>query len=549
MKPARNKFWGILGFVFFFSTGEEAFAQNKKFVVYFKNKQGGNPFSISNPGAFLSSRAIQRRNQQSLPFDSTDLPVSPSYLNGLSQAGATVLYPLRWLNGAIVDCPASIIPSIEALPFVASSRALNSKVRSSVFKSKAKDGIQSLDYGLSENQNIMLGIDSMHAMGFQGQGKLIAVMDAGFLNVNNHVAFAHLFAQNKIMGTRDIVARDGDVYQDHWHGGAVLSNIAAKMPGQLYGGAFEASYFLIRTEDAATENEIECAYWVAGLELADSVGADIVNSSLGYTTFDTPSLDYTYSTLNGETSLASRAARMASSKGMVVVSSAGNEGSNNSWGGYISVPSDAENILTVGSVNESQNVSNFSGKGPTPDGRTKPDLVARGGSAIIANLFSNDGITSGSGTSFSAPILAGLVAGYWQAHPGLTAKQVMDNLKNTASNKDNPNNLIGWGIPSFIKAHILAGGKPVLNFPFEIKVYPNPVSGNEISIELMESSAAGPAGIELFDAKGRKIFSSVLRFEIDKNISKVPLGGISPGVYLMNMEMGGKKFSRKILLD
>jgi serine protease AprX len=548
-KPEKNKLLGAFALIFLLFSGNVAQAQNKKFVVYFKNKQGGNPFSISNPGAFLAPRSIQRRISQNLPIDSTDLPVTPSYLNGLNQAGASVLYPLRWLNGAIIDCPISALSNIEALPFVISSKPLNSKIRSSLLKKKNADGIQTLDYGISANQNVMLGMDSMHAMGFHGEGKLIAVMDAGFLNVNNHVAFAHLFAQNKIAGTRDLVDRDGDVYQDHWHGGAVLSNIGAKMPGQLYGGAFESSFYLIRTEDVASENEIECAYLVAGLELADSIGADIVNSSLGYTTFDTPSLDYNYNTLNGSTSLASKAAGMAASKGIVVVSSAGNEGSNNSWGGYISVPSDAENILTAGSVNEQQLYSSFSGKGPTADGRIKPDLVARGGSAIIANLFSNNGITSGNGTSFSAPIITGLVAGYWQAHPGLTALQVINNLKNTASNKENPNNLIGWGIPSFIKAHILAGGKPVLSFPFEIKIYPNPASGNEISIELIESSSSGPAEIALFDAQGKKVFQTSIRFELDKEISIVPLRGIASGVYLLNMEMGGKKFSRKILLN
>jgi hypothetical protein len=549
-KPEKNKILFLLGFIYL-AFSPLAFGQNKKFVVYFKDKKGGNPYSLSNPSAFLSPRAIQRRNTQNLALDSSDLPVSPAYLTGLSQAGATVLYPLRWLNGAIIDCPATSIPSIEALPFVIFSKALNSKIKNPSSKKWNKDGIQSilsLEYGLSENQNSMLGIDSMHAFGFHGEGKLIAVMDAGFQNVNNHVAFSHLFTANKILGVKDFVTGDGEVYTDHWHGAAVLSNMAAKMPGQLYGGAFEANYFLMRTEDAATENEIECAYWVAGLEMADSIGADVVNSSLGYTTFDTPSLDYNYNSLDGNTSLASRAAKLAAGKGMVVVTSAGNEGNNNSWGGWISVPADAENIITAGSVNDQLNYSTFSGKGPTADGRIKPDLVARGAATIVINAFSNDAITSSNGTSFSAPLISGLVAGYWQAHPSLTALQIIQNLKLSASNKTNPNNQIGWGVPSFVQAHILAGARPRMSFPFNINIYPNPNSLRELTIEFVESSVVGMAKVELWDAKGKKVASESLSYSQAQEKNQIKLDHLPVGMYHLILEIGGKTYKEKVFL-
>jgi len=524
-------------------------SQNKKFVVYFKDKAGSNPFSLSNPTQFLSSKSIQRRAQQNLLLDSTDLPVSPAYLDGIKQVGATVLNPLKWLNAAIIDCSPQILPTINTLPFVLSSSPLNTKIKTAGVKKERKDGTQSLDYGTSSNQNLMIGIDSMHAWGYHGEGMTIAVLDGGFLNVNTHTAFAHLFQNNKIIGVRDLVARDGTVYEDHWHGGAVLSNIAAYQPGSIIGGAYAASYFLIRTEDVDSEYEVECAYWAAGLELADSIGADLVNSSLGYTTFDSPGISYNYSNLDGSFSLATKTASMAASKGVLVLTSAGNEGNNGSWGGWISVPGDAQNILTVGSVEPNESFSNFSGKGPTADGRIKPDLVAQGGGATIANLFSASGITTNGGTSFSCPILCGMVAGFWQAHPELNASQVITLLKNSASNRDNPNNTIGWGIPGFIKAHILAGAKPVLSFPFDVHVFPNPNKGKVLNISLLESSTVGKADYRITDSKGSLVLEDSVYFDLVNTSRSINLPNVRSGIYFIQIEMGGKSFSRKIILD
>ena len=524
-------------------------AQNKKYAVFFDKKVSGNSFSLASPQEFLSTRSIQRRQAQGLLLDSSDLPVIPAYLTAVRNTGANVLYQLRWLNGAIVDCNESQYLAIQNLPFVEGTKPLNSRQTESPVKKKPKSGIQSLDYGSSLVQNNQLEMDSMHAWGYHGEGKLIAVMDAGFQNVNNHAAFTHLVQNQKIIGVRDLVARDGDVYQDHWHGGAVLSNIAAFMPGNLIGGAYGADFFLIRTEDAATENEIECAYWEAGLELADSAGADVVNSSLGYTTFDTPSLDYNYNTLNGQISIASRAASMAAGKGMVVVNSAGNEGNNSAWGGWISVPADAPDILTAGAIDNSGLQAGFSGKGPTPDGRIKPDLVAMGSGTVTADVFSNSGITLNNGTSFSAPVLSGLVAGFWQAHPELNARQVMAALKNSASNRNNPNNTIGWGIPGFIRAHVLTGAKPRLRFPFEILVFPNPSKGNDISLRLLTDKETSQMNYELVDARGRLVREGKFRLQPSENEIIIPVSGCKAGVYLLKINGTDGQMSRKIILN
>lgn len=497
----------------------------------------------------MSQRSIQRRLNQGLNFDSTDLPVIPDFLNGIRATGASVLYQMRWLNGAVLECSDAQFQAVLNLPFVLNGSPLNARLSGSPVRKIPKSGVQSLDYGQSAGQNEQLDLDSMHAWGFHGEGKLIAVMDAGFFNVNNHQAFTHLFQNQKLIGTRDLVARDSDVFQDHWHGGAVLSNIAAFMPGSIIGGAYASDFFLIRTEDAATENEIECAYWVVGLELADSIGADVVNSSLGYTTFDIPAMNYSYSTLNGETSIASKAASMAAYKGIIVVNSAGNEGNNSSWGGWISVPSDARNILTAGAVDINGSVTGFSGKGPTSDGRIKPDLVAMGSGTTIANLFSESGITTSNGTSFSAPVLSGLAAGFWQAHPELNAINVINLLKNSGTNKDTPNSSLGWGIPSFIRAHIFAGASPVLAFPLEIKVFPSPNHGSDIMLSLLAGNKPNQLNYQLFDSKGKSVLSGRILPEGNEGIFRISSSGLPSGVYLLEIDSNARRLRKKVILN
>lgn len=546
---ALNKWFVGLLILFCLAEVAAAQAQIRKYVVYFTDKQGGNPFSISQPQQFLTQRSIQRRINQNLPVDSTDLPVTPAYIQGVQNLGATIYYQLRWLNGVIIECSAAQQSAILGLPYVIDSRPLTSKQKGPIVKKATKNGIQSIDYGPSFEQNTMIGIDSMHSWGFHGEGMVIAVLDAGFLNVDGHAAFSHIFQNNRLLGVKDFFDRDGEVYGDNWHGGAVLSNIGGYLPGKIVGGAFNSSYYLLRTENEPSENEIECALWVAGLEYADSVGVDIVNTSLGYSTFDNASLNYNYSTLDGQTAIASRAAGMASSKGIVVVCSAGNEGNNTGWGKWITSPADADNILTVGSVNSLQVPSSFSGKGPTADGRKKPDVVAQGGNAIIANVNTTSDITTNSGTSFSAPIVCGLVAGFWQAHPQLTAIQVINYIKYSGSNANSPDNVVGWGVPNFVKAHILAGARPTLAYPFALNIFPNPNTGNQLTIEFLESNAVGIAKLRLVNTKGQTLVNQTLDFDLSHQSMTMDLGDLSTGVYFVHLEMGGKKFVRKVVLN
>ena len=259
----------------------------------------------------------------------------------------------------------------------------------------------------------MLKGDILHNRDLKGKGKLIAILDAGFSRVDEMIAFEELFAENRILGTKDFVQRNNNVFDEHTHGMMVLSTMGAENKGQIIGTSPEASFWLLRTEDVDSENLIEEYNWLCAAEFADSVGADIINSSLGYTTFDDAGQNHTYTDMDGRTAPVSIAATIAAQKGMIVVNSAGNSGSG-SWH-FIGAPADADSILSVGAVDENADFAWFSSYGPSFDGRVKPTVVAQGRNTIVAT--SNNGTLTGNGTSFSSPIVAGLSACLWEAHP------------------------------------------------------------------------------------------------------------------------------------
>jgi subtilisin family serine protease len=268
----------------------------------------------------------------------------------------------------------------------------------------------------------------MHDAGFYGQGMTICVLDAGFYNVDRHECFTHLFTNNQIKGTYDFVKNSvGNVYRENYHGAAVLSIMGGYLNGKLIGPAYGADYYLFRTEDAGSEKEIECANWVIGAERADSLGCDLINSSLGYNTFDLSEQDYSLSDLNGKNTFISRAANIAASTGMLVVNSAGNTGGTGApWFGKITMPSDADSVLTLGAVRLDGSLAGFSSRGPTATGHIKPDVVGPGAGVIVYDRNGISAVTAGSGTSYSSPIICGLAAGIWQAYPSLTAQELHD---------------------------------------------------------------------------------------------------------------------------
>ena len=419
-----------------------------KYRISLKDK-AATDYSLQKPEMYLSKKSIERRKRQGLEIDSTDLPVCKKYVDAIRKKGVHVLVTGKWDNFVTVSCNDSmLIAEIAGLPFVRSTErvwrgvAKRASERDSLINKPLRT--DSL-YGPAITQIKMSHADRLHEAGFKGQGMTIAVIDAGFHNVDKIEAMKNI----NILGTRDFVNPEADIYAESSHGMSVLSCMAMNQPNVMIGTAPEASYWLLRSEDEYSENLVEQDYWAAAIEFADSVGVDLVNTSLGYYSFDDPTKNYRYRDLNGHYALMSREAAKAADKGIVVVCSAGNSGSG-SWK-KITPPGDAENVITVGAVNKYGVLAPFSSVGNTADGRVKPDVVAVG---LGSDVMGTDGnLRHANGTSFSSPIMCGMVACLWQACPELTAKEIIELVRRSGDRADFPDNIYGDGIPDLWKAY------------------------------------------------------------------------------------------------
>jgi subtilisin family serine protease len=402
-----------------------------------------------------------------------------------------------------------------------------------------------LNYGQSYNQAEMIGAVCLHNSGYKGQGMVIAVIDAGFWGVDTMRIFDSLWANNRILGTRDFVTGDTMVFEDNTHGMMVLSCMGGYLDGQLVGTAPEASYWLLRSEEAATEYIVEEYFWAAAAEFADSVGADLINSSLGYTTFDDPAQNHTYQDMNGNIAPCSRAADFAASRGLLVCNSAGNSGSN-SWF-YIGAPADADSILAIGAVDASEQYASFSSRGPSSDGQVKPECAAQGQATIVANP-TNGGVMGGNGTSFASPVLCGAVACLWQAHPNLTNMDIREAVLLSSHLFFNPDTYMGFGIPDLCAANLTLDASPVANTENDVlyDVQPNPFTA-DFSFSYY-SLYNKEVTVRLTDITGRVVLeqtmqaagSSVNRFVINTN-------GIAEGVYTLSVISFDQVLSEKII--
>ncbi|MBX3164441.1 MAG: S8 family peptidase [Bacteroidetes bacterium] len=537
--------------VCFFASAISLSAQ-KKYWVNFTDKNG-TPYSVNMPWDFVSQACIYRHIKYNIPFHVSDLPVNPSYVAQVAAIPSVqVVYASKWLNGVVVSVPdVSVLTNINALNCVASTSVVN-RYKAVVPETNANTGFlqrpaetttaSGYQYGGSYAQNHQLGVDCLHEQGSRGLGITIAVLDNGFLNVDKVDVFDTLRAYGNIKGTYNVVHGGTDVYNSGSHGTMVLSCLAACKPGVAIGSAPMANYWLLQTEDNASEHIIEEYNWIRGAEFADSVGAMILTTSLGYIDFDNPAANHSFSTLDGKTAPMSIAATMAARKGIFVATAAGNEGNNLAWGRRIAVAADADSICSVGAVDSLGAYASFSGRGKTYDGRIKPDLVAVGWNAWICNEAGN--CFWGNGTSFATPILAGAVACFMSAHPfepEYNNIKILDTLKSLATKANNPDTLVGWGITNVCA--IPVGINKHSRNQIEFSVYPNPV--NSLVYVNVNSTHYKVNAVQLLNVLGEIIETKTPKISDTK--IELNTSGLSAGIYFIKVNTSAGVATKKII--
>ena len=504
-------------------------AQDHRFMVFFTDKNSS--FTLDEPLEFLSQRALDRRTNQNIALTEQDLPVSPLYIQGVEDLGVSVWYPSKWFNGVLIETDSSQLAAISGLAFVSSIEFVApgpltprmGRVRSSKYKgnSKASTRTQSSDF-----QNQLLGIDEMHQLGIRGQGMFIAVFDGGFSGVDTAPPFDHLQSNGQLKSTFDFVGNSTDVFRYSDHGTRALSVIAAQETGTFTGGAYEADYLLCVTEDVASEYRVEEYNWAFAAEMADSAGVDIINTSLGYNTFDDPSMNYTVDDLDGQTAIISQAATIAATKGMVLTVSAGNSG--NSFWQRITTPADAIDILAVGAITSDSSKASFSSIGPSADGRIKPEVSALGVGTAVINSGGN--LVFNNGTSFSAPQVASLVAGIWQNNANLDYLQVIELVKNSGNQALNPDEQLGYGIPNFTRAGQLILSTDDDDLQRKVSLFPNPVGDQ---LYLQSTQPLPQATLVMHTTTGQTVLENQLQGIPAQQQITIDLPALNPGIYLV----------------
>ncbi len=439
------------------------------YFIAFRDKSNSS-YSVRKPQEFLSEKALQRRAKFGIKTDETDLPVNDNYIRKVCNKKIRFKSASKWLNGILVVVDdTSLIGGIEKNTFVnyvlkvaqyerkQKNKEEEPKDEFDIFNDDATAGVQVTNplkiYGKSFDQIKMMQGIALHQKNYNGQGMMVAVLDAGFYNAHKLPWFRKLQKNSQILATKDFVDNDTYVFDGNAHGLQVLSCMAATDTGFYIGTAPKAQFLLLRSEDAETEQMVEEINWSVAAEYADSIGVDLITTSLGYNVLDDANHSHTTSQLDGMSSFVSRAAEYAFSKGILVVCSAGNEGQS-TWR-HIGFPADAMHALTVGAVDNKRVIADFSSQGPTADGRTKPDISAQGVLAAVQSPYG--GVSYENGTSFSAPITAGLVACLMQAHPKSLPQQINDAIKQSSDRAEISDTIYGMGIPDFNLANIILG--------------------------------------------------------------------------------------------
>ncbi|MFA9391919.1 MAG: S8 family serine peptidase [Prolixibacteraceae bacterium] len=511
------------------------------------NTKINTPYLLSEPEYFLSHRALARRERQNIAIDSTDLPVNPAFIDSLSTLGFYVKHTSKWMNGAIVELDATIsIDSILKPSFVDNyelRKGVSLKSASSKFSNI--DSLQQVYYGNSLSQLSMIKGEILHEVA-TGKGVHIAIIDAGFQNSNELEVFDSLYKRGGVLGTYDFVLPGNDVYKEFYHGNAVFSIMAGNHPGQLIGSAPDASYWLLRTEDTASESPVEEDYWIIAAEFADQQGCDVINTSLGYSTFDNPEFNHNYEQFDGKTLRISKAANLAVQKGMVVVCSAGNSG-NDAWG-HIVAPSEARDVLSIAAVDVNEKITTFSSRGFSEDWSIlKPDVAAMG--AGVTYTSSMGEFVTGNGTSFSSPIIAGMAACLIEYYPNKTSFEITEMIRSLGNYYPQHNIEYGFGIPDFSKALStetldtlnINTSKKSLSSHYSSTIYPNPFQ-TSFTINNSEDYTK----FELLNTSGERVFSTELN-QSSVEISSSIVSNLQKGVYFAVFRGEHKVHSFKLM--
>lgn len=526
---------------FQFTLGWAQIAPNTYWISF--SDKNSNGYSLDKPEQFLSQRAILRRQKQSIPIDSLDLPVSKTYTDSLTALGLRVINTSRWLNGAsIYSTNPLLIDTLHKYTFIA--HAIERPNTSNNAKMSRNKQLVSpnpqVKYGFSDVQIEMVNGQNLHHAKYNGEGMLVGVQDAGFTNAKQIESLSHIWDDGQIIASRDFVKDSFGMFEAHTHGTLVLSIMAGVIPNQLYGSAPNANYVLVRTEKGSSEYILEEYNWISGAEFCDSIGVDVINSSLGYSEFDDQNQNHAYADMDGKTTPISIGAKIAARKGILVVTGAGNLG-DDTWQ-HITAPGDTDSILVIGAVDSERQIADFSSKGPTSDGRIKPDVSVQG---VETASQTNAGTISGcTGTSCAAPLLTGMATCLWQSRPKASAQQIRTAIIRSSDRFSSPDTLYGFGIPDFVVAQMLLDS--ILGNSNElthISINPNIIleyAQLQLILPWLSKHTNGQIGI--YDVNGRLLKISEHLFYKDLTIIPFKFNEFNAGYYILKVKVAGRNY-------
>lgn len=528
-------YWATSALFFLLLHGTVRAQSDGRFWVYFQDK--GPVTSEVNEAVQLSERALERRQKQGIAIDWYDMPVYQPYIDSLASWGFTIHVASLWINAVSVTAPdETALGNLGIQPLVRKVERVKSyrmPVETLSFQPATFRQAENTEpeYGNAANQVEMIQLDKLHGLGYTGEGLQIAVLDGGFTAIDTGAGYQSFRDKEQILGTFNFPDNNEDVYFSALHGSYVLSIMGSDIPGSYVGAAPDAGYFLFRTEVVDSERVAEEDFWLAAAEYSDFIGVDIINSSLGYTTFDVSSEDHSYSDMDGNTTVVTRAADIAASKGILVCNSAGNSG-NSDWQ-YIGAPADGDSVFSIGAVDPDGIYASFSSRGPTSDGRIKPNIAVQG--AFSAVVHPNGAIYIGSGTSFSSPLAAGAAACLWQAFPEKTNMEIMEAMQQSATQAAEPDDYLGYGIPNMLVAYYMLNGTSFGDLIQDrLGLFPNPA--DQSALLVVQDGIGNNSFYTITDMQGRIVSSTSL--PADKSavaLVALDFSNLSKGTYLLSL--------------